>query len=108
MTMVIALDASNIVPFFVLSYTGCLLFLRFIEKINKASVLEAIGKKSLYIYLVHITVMYACLKVLFVLEIKNLVLLFVISFLFTIFCSYYIALFINFVKSLYYDKRYSK
>lgn len=108
MTMVIALDASNIVPFFVLSYTGCLLFYDLSKKINKASVLEAIGKKSLYIYLVHITVMYACLKVLFVLEIKNLVLLFVISFLFTIFCSYYIALFINFVKSLYYDKRYSK
>lgn len=44
MTMVIALDASNIVPFFVLSYTGCLLFYDLSQKINKASILEAIGK----------------------------------------------------------------
>lgn len=108
MTMIIMLDACNILPFFLLSYSGCLLFLVLSKKINKNYIFEEIGKKSLYIYLVHITVMYACIKVLFLFGVRNLFFLMPFAVLSSICISYGIAMLINYTKSLCYDKRYSK
>lgn len=108
LSMVIKLDNTNLIPFYVLSICGSFLVIKIAMCFKRSTFLEAVGRKYLYIYLTHITILYVMILFFRKNGIMQREIMIGLTFIGTLFISYLLAAFLQLINNKCYVLRNRK